>query len=237
MAKKKVRVYDPVTRTWKEKWVEDKSGDSDKKSGSDDKKGGSDDKKSSGDSKGGKSGGNLKGGKKDPSGSNADKKANQIELTTLRGTLNYIPTEETIKLNAGDTVKLKGFGKYLSRNYYVVDIRRTISLDGYTNSATVICTDFGDSLKSTTKTQKKDKSPTAGQSGTPSNDTKSGDSSKSSKTQKKVRYYTVKKGDCLWSIAKKFYGNGAAFVKIFKANVGKIKNPNQIKAGTKLVIP
>lgn len=236
MAKKKVRVYDPVTRTWKEKWVDDKSDDSDKKSGSGDKKSGSDDKKTPGSSKGGGSG-NLKDGKKDPSGSNADKKANQIELTTLRGTLNYIPTEETIKLNAGDTVKLKGFGKYLSRNYYVVDIRRTISLDGYTNSATVICTDFGDSLKSKTKTQKKDKSPTAGQSGTPTGDTKDGDSSKSSKDPKKVRYYTVKKGDCLWSIAKKFYGRGDAFVKILKANIGKIKNPNHIKAGTKLVIP
>lgn len=30
--------------------------------------------------------------------------------------------------------------------------------------------------------------------------------------------YTVKKGDCLWNIAKKFYGNGALYTKIYEAN-------------------
>lgn len=231
MAKKQVRVYDPVTRTWKIKWVEEKS-DPKKKEGT--KTGSGDDKKKKPTKTGG---GNLKGGKKSSSSSDADKKANQIELNTLKGTLNYIVTEETIKLNAGDTVRLKGFGKYLSRKYYVVDIRRTISLDGYSNSATVICTDFGESLKSITKETKKKKSETAGQSSTPTADTKKEKSSKTSKTTKKTRYYTVKKGDCLWSIAKKFYGSGSSYTKIYNANKGKIKNPNHIKTGMKLVIP
>lgn len=49
--------------------------------------------------------------------------------------------------------------------------------------------------------------------------------------------YTVKKGDCLWNIAKKFYGKGSLYTKIYNANKDKIKNPNLIYAGQKLVIP
>lgn len=51
------------------------------------------------------------------------------------------------------------------------------------------------------------------------------------------RYYTVKKGDCLWKIAKKYYGNGAQYTKIYNANKDKIKNPNLIYAGQKFLIP
>lgn len=53
----------------------------------------------------------------------------------------------------------------------------------------------------------------------------------------KTKTYTVKKGDCLWAIAKKFYGNGANYNKIFNSNRGKIKNPNLIYPGQVLTIP
>lgn len=49
--------------------------------------------------------------------------------------------------------------------------------------------------------------------------------------------YTVKKGDCLWNIAKKFYGNGSKYTKIYEANKDKIKNPNLIYPDQVLVIP
>lgn len=49
--------------------------------------------------------------------------------------------------------------------------------------------------------------------------------------------YTVKSGDCLWNIAKKFYGNGALYTKISNANKGKIKNANLIYPGQVLTIP
>ena len=52
-----------------------------------------------------------------------------------------------------------------------------------------------------------------------------------------VATYTVKKGDCLWNIAKKFYGNGSKYTKIYEANKDKIKNPQLIYAGQVLVIP
>ena len=50
-----------------------------------------------------------------------------------------------------------------------------------------------------------------------------------------ARYYTVVKGDTLWGIAQKFYGNGSRYPEIAKAN--NISNPNLIRVGQKLLIP
>lgn len=52
-----------------------------------------------------------------------------------------------------------------------------------------------------------------------------------------TRTYTVKRGDCLWNIAKKYYGNGNQYMKIYNANKDKIKKPSLIYAGQVFVIP
>lgn len=69
------------------------------------------------------------------------------------------------------------------------------------------------------------------------------------RTTKKTKTHTVKKGDCLWNIAKKYYGNGAKWTTIYKANKTVIENRakkagkkssnngNLIFPGTKLTIP
>lgn len=50
--------------------------------------------------------------------------------------------------------------------------------------------------------------------------------------------YTVKKGDCLYNLAKKFYGDGAKYIKIYNANTKVIgSNPNKIYPGQVLKIP
>lgn len=50
--------------------------------------------------------------------------------------------------------------------------------------------------------------------------------------------YTVVSGDCLWNIAKKFYGSGAQYTKIYDANKGVVGgNPNLIYPGQVLTIP
>lgn len=49
--------------------------------------------------------------------------------------------------------------------------------------------------------------------------------------------YTVKRGDCLWNIAKRFYGNGAKYTTIYNANRSKIRNPNLIYPAQVLWIP
>ncbi len=50
--------------------------------------------------------------------------------------------------------------------------------------------------------------------------------------------YTVVEGDCLWNIAKKFYGDGSKYTEIYHANQEVIKgSPNVIYPGQVLVIP
>lgn len=49
------------------------------------------------------------------------------------------------------------------------------------------------------------------------------------------RYHTVVKGDTLWKIAQRYYGNGSRYPEIAKAN--NISNPNIINVGQKLLIP
>lgn len=56
-------------------------------------------------------------------------------------------------------------------------------------------------------------------------------------TKKKSKTYKVKKGDCLWNIAKKLYGDGSKWKKIYNANKSKIKNPNLIYPGQVFKIP
>lgn len=215
MARSSSYTYDPKTGKWTKKTTNTGGGGSKKTSGSTSNSGGSNLTSSN--------------SNKNSSTGSTEKKYNYIEINTLSGTLNFIVTEETIKLKAGDTVKLKGLGSYLSGNYYVNDLTRQISSNGYSHSATLIKTDFGKSLKTSTSTTKKKTAP------------------KTTKKEKKVtstpkassakRTYTVKRGDCLWNIAKRFYGNGAKYTKIYDANTNKIANPNLIYPGQVFVIP
>lgn len=50
-----------------------------------------------------------------------------------------------------------------------------------------------------------------------------------------AKYHTVVKGDTLWAIAKKYYGDGNKYPEIARAN--NIANPNIISVGQKLLIP
>ena len=52
-----------------------------------------------------------------------------------------------------------------------------------------------------------------------------------------TRDYTVKSGDSLSKIAKQFYGNAGEWDKIYQANKDKIKDPDMIYPGQKIVIP
>lgn len=191
--------YDPATKSWNKNVVENedpspKGGDNLSSTSSD----------------------------KNTSTGSVEKETNSIEINTLEGSLSFIATEETIKLKAGDTIKLKGIGKYLSGDYYVKDLTRQISTSGYSHSATLIKTDFGDTLKIKAGDVKKTEEKSV-------NSTPSSDNAQ--------RTYTVKKGDCLWNIAKKYYGDGSKYKKIYDANTKKIADPKLIYVGQVFVIP
>ena len=49
------------------------------------------------------------------------------------------------------------------------------------------------------------------------------------------RSYTIKPGDVLWNISKEVYGDGTKYQRILDANPGL--NPDNMKPGTKIVIP
>lgn len=49
--------------------------------------------------------------------------------------------------------------------------------------------------------------------------------------------YTVKAGDTLYTLAKRFYGDGKLYTKIADANKDKIKDVSHIPIGTTLTIP
>lgn len=218
MARSSSYTYDPKTGKWTKKTTNTGGGSSG---------GGGSSKKPSG-STSNSGGSNLtsSNSNKNSSTGSTEKKYNYIEINTLSGTLNFIVTEETIKLKAGNTVKLKGLGSYLSGNYYVQDITRQISSNGYSHSATLIKTDFGKSLKTSTSTTNKKP--------VPKKEKKVTSTPKASSAK---RTYTVKRGDCLWNIAKRFYGNGASYTRIYDANTNKIANPNLIYPGQVFVIP
>lgn len=60
---------------------------------------------------------------------------------------------------------------------------------------------------------------------------------RSAYTAPTVTEYTVKKGDCLWNLAKKYLGDGSRYREIYELNRDKIKNPNLIYAGQVLTLP
>lgn len=62
--------------------------------------------------------------------------------------------------------------------------------------------------------------------------------SRSAESSPQASSYTVKKGDCLWNIAKRFYGSGAKYPIIYDANRSVVGgNPNLIYPGQVLTIP
>jgi len=51
------------------------------------------------------------------------------------------------------------------------------------------------------------------------------------------QFHTVVKGDTLWAISKKYYGNGSRYPEIFEANKPMLKHPDKIYVGQVLRVP
>jgi nucleoid-associated protein YgaU len=51
------------------------------------------------------------------------------------------------------------------------------------------------------------------------------------------QWHEVTKGESLWKIAERYYGDGSLYPKIFEANRDLLKDPDKIKIGQRLRIP
>ena len=60
---------------------------------------------------------------------------------------------------------------------------------------------------------------------------------KRAESSKNPANHTVVKGDCLWNIAKEYYGDASRWPEIYEANKGKIKDPHWIYPGQVFTIP
>lgn len=150
-----------------------------------------------------------------------DQGTREIEYD-LQGTASIRPLPH---LSARDIVDFQGMGINFSGKYFVTSVTHTINRSGYTQDLDLLRSDF------VWKT-----SPTAP---APSNGKKPPKKAPTDKNKKpnNKRYYTVKRGDTLWAISKRFYGTGIKYMKIVNANKGKIKNPHWIYPGQKFLIP
>ena len=71
-----------------------------------------------------------------------------------------------------------------------------------------------------------------------SNDTTLNNRTDVTTTESNTRYHIVGGNDCLWNLAKKYYGDGSRWEYIYNANKDIIgSDPNLIIDGTRLVIP
>jgi nucleoid-associated protein YgaU len=46
------------------------------------------------------------------------------------------------------------------------------------------------------------------------------------------QWHEVAKGESLWKIAERYYGDGSLYPKIFEANKDVLKDPNKIRVGS-----
>ena len=141
---------------------------------------------------------------KDTAPSKATQKVNKKTIRTLVGNLSMVPTENSIKVVPRSTIKLNGLGKYLSGNYYVETVERTIDASsGYSQNAVVIKTDFRNSLKIYAKYPDEKSKVSDYESIYKKNLANYKKRHKNAKPKKHI----VKKKDTLYTISKKYFKN------------------------------
>lgn len=168
----------------------------------------------------------------------ANKEYIEIEDDILTGELRVLPNPYR---KAKATVLLQYLGNNLTGLYFVDRVTHSFSSNGYEQTLTVSRNGFGSTIKSGSASKPVSSvAPTRGGLTNSSSDNARPGQTVAPKVVKpkvEVRYYTIARGDTLWGIAKKFYGNGAQYPKIYNANRNIISNPNLIYPGQKIKIP
>lgn len=154
----------------------------------------------------------------------------KTEVNTLEGSVTL--REPDLSIEPQKTVRLEHIGNALTGLYYIEEVSIEVSANGVTQSLKLSRNGFTDTIMMNNAVAPTDKSKVK----------IPGSSAPERVPQARTpeaspKVYSVKKGDNLSAIAKNKYGKANQWTKIYKANKSKIKNPNLIYPGQKLIIP
>ena len=155
----------------------------------------------------------------------------KTEVNTLEG--NVTLREPDLSIEPQKTIRLEHIGSALTGLYYIEEVSIEVSSNGVTQSLKLSRNGFTDTIMMNNAVAPTDKSKVKVPGG--SAPYEKIPQAKIPETAHKV--YAVKKGDNLSSIAKSKYGKESQWTKIYDANKDKVKNPNLIYPGQKLIIP
>ena len=155
----------------------------------------------------------------------------KTEVNTLEG--NVTLREPDLSIEPQKTIRLEHIGSALTGLYYIEEVSIEVSANGVTQSLKLSRNGFTDTIMMNNAVAPTDKSKV----NIPGGSAPYEKVPQAKIPEKSHKVYAVKKGDNLSSIAKGKYGKESQWTKIYEANKSKIKNPNLIYPGQKLIIP
>lgn len=155
----------------------------------------------------------------------------KTEVNTLEG--NVTLREPDLSIEPQKTIRLEHIGSALTGLYYIEEVSIEVSSNGVTQSLKLSRNGFTDTIMMNNAVAPTDKSKVK----VPGGSAPYEKIPQAKIPEKSHKVYAVKKGDNLSSIAKSKYGKESQWTKIYDANKDKVKNPNLIYPGQKLIIP
>ena len=155
----------------------------------------------------------------------------KTEVNTLEG--NVTLREPDLSIEPQKTIRLEHIGSALTGLYYIEEVSIEVSSNGVTQSLKLSRNGFTDTIMMNNAVAPTDKSKVKVPGGSAPDEK----IPQAKIPEKSHKVYAVKKGDNLSSIAKSKYGKESQWTKIYDANKDKVKNPNLIYPGQKLIIP
>ena len=155
----------------------------------------------------------------------------KTEVNTLEG--NVTLREPDLSIEPQKTIRLEHIGSALTGLYYIEEVSIEVSSNGVTQSLKLSRNGFTDTIMMNNAVAPTDKSKV----NIPGGSAPYEKVPQAKIPEKSHKVYAVKKGDNLSSIAKSKYGKESQWTKIYDANKDKVKNPNLVYPGQKLIIP
>jgi LysM repeat protein len=155
----------------------------------------------------------------------SDKVKDQI-IEYIEGVVGLLPNPA---YTAKKIFNIDGVGGIFRGNYYFRRVRHTITNDAYTVEADV-CKLDNYTLKAISGDQYNNVSTDRAQTPAPPPAPKP-------PASPKYEMHQIVRGDTLWGLARRYYGNGALYPRIFDANRDTVSDPHWIYDGKWLRIP